>query len=97
MPRLDDIWQERLYAIQWTTAASLRHGRRETFFAGATANDLAREGKVEAFVRAQLGSWQALGFVPDLPIEPGANTSQPIWERGWTHWHHLLTPAIYSG
>jgi putative DNA methylase len=22
----------------------------------------------------------------------GFNTRQPIWERGWTHWHHLFNP-----
>ena len=27
-----------------------------------------------------------------MRIEPGYNTDQPIRERGWTHWHHLLNP-----
>src|SRR5205085_7606924 len=39
-----------------------------------------------------LARWQEEGLVPDMPIKPGANTSQPIWERGWSHWHHLFSP-----
>ncbi len=27
-----------------------------------------------------------------MRIEPGYNTDQPIWERGWTYWHHLFNP-----
>jgi putative DNA methylase len=91
-PRADDIWQERLYCIQWITKGSLQKGgRTETFFAGASAADLAREQQVEECVRKNLTGWQAHGLVPDMPIERGANTTQPIWERGWTHWHHLFS------
>lgn len=25
-----------------------------------------------------------------MAIQPGENTTQPIRERGWTHWHHLF-------
>lgn len=92
VPRADDIWQERLYCIQWVTKKSLAAGGRlETFFSGVTDADLARERQVEAIVRENLVDWQAQGLVPDMPIEPGANTTQPIWERGWTHWHHLFS------
>ncbi|MFN5935751.1 MAG: DNA methylase, partial [Roseiflexaceae bacterium] len=37
--------------------------------------------------------------VPNLAIEGGENNSQPIRERGWTHWHHLYTPRqlLYHG
>ena len=51
MPRPDDIFQERLYCIQWITKESLDKGRQETFFAAVTDDDLARERKVEAIVR----------------------------------------------
>lgn len=91
-PRPDDIFQERLYAIQWIARDSFEKGRPETFFAGVTEMDLAREAQVQAIVAENLTSWQDDGFVPDMLIEPGDNTSQPIWERGWTYWHHLFTP-----
>jgi adenine-specific DNA methylase len=91
-PRPDDIFQERLYCIQWITRESLGKGRHQTFFATITEEDLQREAKVEAIVAENLARWQAEGLVPDMPIEPGQNTSQPIWERGWTYWHHLFTP-----
>ncbi|WP_179877553.1 anti-phage-associated DUF1156 domain-containing protein [Rhizobium anhuiense] len=97
VPRSDDIWQERLYAIQWITKASLGKGRQETYFAGATEDDLARERQVEAIVAENLSRWQDLGLVPDMAIAPGANTTQPIWERGWTHWHHLFNARNLLG
>lgn len=90
MPRPDDIFQERLYCIQWITKESLCEGRQETFFAAVTEEDLAREGKVEEIVADNLVHWQDEGLVPDMPIEPGDKTDEPIRTRGWTHWHHLF-------
>jgi putative DNA methylase len=91
-PAPDDIFQERLYCIQWITKDSLDKGRQETFFAAPTVLDLEREREVETLVQNRLSSWQASGFIPDMRIEPGDNTSQPIRERGWTYWHHLFPP-----
>lgn len=90
--RSDDVYRERLFAIQWITKGSLDNARQETFLAAATDFDLKQEQKVQQFVRQHLEEWQAAGFVPDMMIEPGDNTSQPIKERGWTHWHHLFGP-----
>lgn len=92
VPRPDDIFQERLYCIQWITQASPRQGRQETYFAAVTEEDLVRERTVENTVSESLADWQARGRVPDMPIEPGANTTQPIWERGWAYWHQLFSP-----
>jgi adenine-specific DNA methylase len=89
-PRPDDIFQERLYCIQWIKKETLNAARQETFFAAPTESDLARERKVEAIVAANLARWQEEGLVPYMAIEPGYNTEQPIRERGWTHWHHLF-------
>lgn len=91
VPRADDIWQERLYCIQWITKKSLKKGGRvETFFAGITDADMSRERQVEGIVRENLADWQTQGLVPDMPIEPGDKTDEPIRTRGWTHWHHLF-------
>ncbi|RWK94988.1 MAG: DUF1156 domain-containing protein [Mesorhizobium sp.] len=89
VPRPDDIWQERLYCIQWITNETLGKSRQETFFASVTEDDLARELLVESIVRENLARWQAEGDAPDMPIEPGEKTDEPIRTRGWTHWHHL--------
>ena len=91
-PRPDDIFQERLYAIQWITRETLDKPRQETFFTSVTEADLERERKVERIVAENLDRWQEEGLVPDMEIEPGYNTDQPIRERGWTYWHHLFTP-----
>jgi putative DNA methylase len=86
----DDTFRERLYAIQWMSKETLTQKRQLTFFAGVTPDDLARERKVEDIVRQELPGWQRDGLVPDMPIEPGDKTDEPIRTRGWTHWHHLF-------
>lgn len=91
-PRLDDIFQERLYCIQWISKDTLNSPRNETFFTGVTAEDLNREQKVEKIVFDNLSKWQSEGLVPDMAIEPGDKTDEPIRTRGWTYWHHLFTP-----
>jgi hypothetical protein len=53
-----------------------------------------RECKVETIVRDNLSSWQDEGLVPDMPIEPGDKTDEPIRTRGWTHWHHLFGARV---
>lgn len=90
VPRPDDTFQERLYCIQWVTKESLESARQESFFASVTEEDLERERLVERLVRENLVAWQQAGYVPDMLIERGSNTTQPIWERGWTYWHHLF-------
>jgi putative DNA methylase len=89
-----DIWQERLYCIQWMDAEDLRRGkyRPATRFAAPDDADIAREVQVAALVRDNLADWQARGLVPDMAIEPGEKTDEPIRTRGWTYWHHLFTP-----
>lgn len=90
VPRPNDVWQERLYAIQWIAKDSLDKGRQDTFFAAVTDEDLARERKVVEVVQKNLSVWQEEGFVPDMRIEPGDKTDEPIRTRGWTYWHHLF-------
>ncbi|CAM5538366.1 anti-phage-associated DUF1156 domain-containing protein [Eoetvoesiella caeni] len=89
-PRPDDIFQERLYAIHWISKASINKSRQETWFAAPTDADWERERRAEAIVAENFNRWQNEGLVPDMAIESGYNTDQPIRERGWTHWHHLF-------
>lgn len=92
MPLPDDIFQERLYAIQWISKETLNAGRQETWFASPTGADLKREQRVEEIVAEELNRWQEEGLVPDMAIEPGDETTRLFRERGWTHWHHLFSP-----
>ena len=89
-PLAADILQERLYCIQWITQETLQKNRHETFFAEATREDFDREHRVETIVAAELEGWQREGLVPEMAIEPGDKTDEPIRTRGWTHWHHLF-------
>lgn len=88
--RNDDIFNERLYAVQWIKDDG--SSRPEIEFRSVTHEDEARESKVTRYVQQHLTDWQAKGWMPDMQIEMGFNTRQPIWERGWTHWHHLFNP-----
>ncbi len=89
-PRPDDIFQERLYCIQWITADSLDKKQNVTFFAAVTEEDLSRERQVEQIVAGNIEQWQQQGWVPDMAIEPGEETTRLQRERGWTYWHHLF-------
>jgi putative DNA methylase len=86
----NDVFQERLYAIHWITKDSLEDARPKTYFAAPTDADLERERRVNAIVSENLARWQEAGLVPDMAIEPGDKTDEPIRTRGWTHWHHLF-------
>lgn len=87
VPREDDIFQERLYCVQWF------RGQSDDFFYSAVADeDVEREHMVQSLVRKSIRKWQQDGLVPDMQIQPGAKTDEPIRTRGWTHWHHLFTP-----
>ena len=85
-PRSDDIFQERLYAVQWLTP----DGR--LFFTSARTEDNTRDRQVEMMVREHLVDWQRHGLVPNSRIELGDETLRLTRERGWTYWHHLFTP-----
>jgi len=91
-PRPDDIFQERLYAIQWIAKETLSEPRFDVYFTEVRDSDRTREDKVVEFVASHLENWQSLGLIPDMPIEPGEKTDEPIRTRGWTYWHHLFTP-----
>lgn len=90
-PREVDIFQERLYCVQWMRPKPGKKKQMDYEFRSVTQADLARERKVEEYVDRHLAEWQSKGWIPDMRIEPGAKTDEPIRTRGWTHWHHLFT------
>ena len=91
MPRPDDIFQERLYCVQWMKRKP--KGKKFDYeFRTVTGDDLEREQKVIDYVETHLEEWQKKGFIPDMIIEAGDKTDEPIRTRGWTHWHHLFNP-----
>jgi len=91
MPRSDDIFQERLYAIHWMRLK--KNSKAFDYeFRTVTTEDLHRENVVEEFIAKHLVDWQEKGWLPDMRIEPGIETTRLFRERGWTHWHHLFSP-----
>lgn len=91
IPFPDDIFQERLYGILWMKPS--KTGKRDEYeFRSVTPEDLRRENVVYEYIANHIVQWQENGWIPDMRIEPGYNTDQPIRERGWTYWHHLFNP-----
>jgi len=87
----DDIFRERLFCIQWMRER--KNARAPDYeFRAVTPEDLEREAVVEAILEKHLAEWQEEGWLPDMRIEPGAETTRLFRERGWTHWHHLFAP-----
>jgi len=94
VPRLDDVFQERLYCIRyvrkWKDDAGNIHQVR--YYAAPDGTDQQREAKVLELLNQRFHDWQKKGYIPSARIEPGEKTNEPIRTRGWTHWHHLFTP-----
>ena len=94
-PQPGDIFQERLYAVQWTRQKSTGKGDLHQFRA-VSPGDLAREETVRNYVRENLAKWQESGAIPVVRIEPGGppryQGQDLIRSRGWTYWHHIFNP-----
>ncbi len=86
-----DVFTERLFCIRYesTDGSSLRPKR---YYVAPSESDLNREQKVEEILQDNFLNWQEDGIVPSTLIEAGWNTNQLIYEKGWTHWHHLFNP-----
>jgi adenine-specific DNA methylase len=92
-PRAGDVFGERLYCIRWIETRVMSEKTVEIkHYRAPTDQDFKREQKVLALLRERFCDWQAKGYIPNLPIEPGDETTRLMRERGWTHWHHLFNP-----
>jgi adenine-specific DNA methylase len=93
-PRLEDVFQDRLYCIAWDdsstdTQGKTTHTRR---YNAPTVADLGREEKAWKLLREHWAQWQRHGIVPTQLIATGEKTDEPKKERGWQYWHQLFTP-----
>ncbi len=91
-PQTGDIFRERLYAIHWISKETINDFRQETFFTSVREEDIIRENTVEKFLSKNIEDWQQSGFISDMKIEQGVETTRLSRERGWTYWHHLHSP-----
>lgn len=94
MPKEDDLFQERLYAIRWEEKYIDGKGKEKNrrHFRAPDQADLKREEKVKLLLTEFFDEWQDKGFVPSKAVPLGKETERLHKERGWTHWHHLFTP-----
>jgi putative DNA methylase len=90
-PRLDDVFQERLYTIRYEHEY-VENGKTKTkrYYRAPNERDLANEKKVRRIVADNIVKWQEQGLVPNSEIEQGVKTKDPLRERGWTYWHQLF-------
>ncbi|MEK7720262.1 MAG: anti-phage-associated DUF1156 domain-containing protein [Bacteroidota bacterium] len=106
LPRPDDVFQERLYAIKYlekndrkTWAQFLKKPAPATdatygkvYYVAPDENDLKREQKVIDLLKERFDEWQSKGYIPASKIESGEKTDEPIRTRGWQYWHQLFNP-----
>lgn len=94
IPRKDDVFQERLYAIRYVKEYIDEKGKLKTerYYTAPTKEDLDREKRVIDLLSERFNKWQEKGYIPSMMIEEGYNTDQPMRERGWQYWHQLFNP-----
>ncbi|UYM15197.1 anti-phage-associated DUF1156 domain-containing protein [Endozoicomonas euniceicola] len=94
MPKENDLFQERLYAIRWEETYIDDKGKEKTrrHFRAPDQEDQKRENKVIELLQEFFGEWHKNGYIPSKPVPTGKETERLHKERGWTHWHHLFTP-----
>ena len=107
VPRENDLFQERLYAIKYVDVnkkGKTTDGLRKkpgpvtdatfgtSYYREPNAKDLAREQKVQSYLAEHFDEWQEKGYIPSAEIYEGAETSRLMRERGWKYWHQLFNP-----
>ena len=94
IPRNDDVFQEKLYAIRYVKDYIDEKGKLKTerYYTTPTKEDLEREKRVIDLLSERFNEWQEKGYIPSMMIEEGYNTDQPMRERGWQYWHQLFNP-----
>ncbi len=90
-PAPNDLFQERIYCIQWSMPEVLSR-QPEIYFSEYTEEDDRRENLIIRTIDEAWLEWRRNGIIPIAPIEAGEKTNEPIRTRGWTHWHHLFHP-----
>ena len=93
-PRVDDVFQERLFCIKWieeyTDEKDKKQSRKQ--YLAPNEYDFINEEKILQLLKDKFEEWQLKGYIPSSKIEMGEKTKELIRTRGWTHWHHLFTP-----
>lgn len=107
VPRENDLFQERLYAIKYVDVnkkGKTIDGLRKkpgpvtdatfgtSYYREPNAQDLVREQKVQSYLSEHFDEWQEKGYIPSAEIYEGDKTSEVIRTRGWKYWHQLFNP-----
>lgn len=88
-----DILTERLYCIRYVQAVVTNNAVKYVrHYVEPSHCDLQMEHNVMTALKSKMPDWHLDGTIPNGMIEPGWNTNQPVYERGWSYWHHLFNP-----
>ena len=106
VPQAGDVFQERLYCIKYlekktnktweqflkkpAPATDATYGTVR--YVAPDEQDFKREEKVIALLQAKFEEWGNNGYLPNIPILDGNETSRLTRERGWQYWHQLFNP-----
>ena len=90
IPRPDDIFQERLYCIQWITQGDARQGTAGDIFRRRHRGRSCSRAKGRSNRARKPRALAGRGPCARHEDRAGGEDDAPIRERGWTHWHHLF-------
>jgi putative DNA methylase len=95
IPDPNDLFQERLYCVQWMRERINNNGY-EYVFRSVTDQDIERENIVRRYLDEHFQDWQDKGWIPDMQIEVGGPPRYQgldlVRSRGWLYWHQLFNP-----
>lgn len=90
-----DILRERLYCIKYARKIYNEKGdivKEKKYYRKPNTFDYDREKKVYGLLCGNLEFYKNKGYIPDINIENGQETSRLYREKGWQYWHQLFNP-----
>ena len=94
MNKSDDVLRERLYCIKYIKREIDKKGRikEKRYYKAPSKLDDKREKKVIDLLNENFKGCICNGYIPNMMIEKGEETTRLYRERGWQYWHQLFNP-----
>ena len=94
MNKSDDVLRERLYCIKYIKREIDKKGRikDKRYYKAPSKLDDKREKKVIDLLNENFKGCICNGYIPNMMIEKGEETTRLYRERGWQYWHQLFNP-----
>ena len=94
MNKSDDVLRERLYCIKYIKREIDKKGRikEKRYYKAPSKLDDKREKKVIDLLNENFKGCICNGYIPNMMIEKGEETTRLYRERGWQYCHQLFNP-----